>query len=122
MADRDPLPDGGNGRDPKTGRFTNGNPGGPGNPHNKRVLHFRNLIQKATTDDQVKKIWSKLLQEAEAGKPWAVREALDRLIGKADQKVQLSGEDLSEATRQGIAVLMRDDVIAKRIEELERTR
>ena len=65
------------------GRFLPGNPGGPGNPHVKRVNKLRTALFAAVTEEDVKDITEKLVAAAKAGDTVAAREVLDRTIGKA---------------------------------------
>ena len=76
-----PSPNGDNGRD-GGGRFVKGNAGGPGNPHAASVARLRARIVEAVTDGDLADVVRALVQAAKAGEPWAVRELLDRLIGK----------------------------------------
>jgi len=75
-----PSPNGANGRDGR-GRFVRGNAGGPGNPEARRTADFRRLVLDAATD-RFPAVVSKLFDLAESGEPWAVREVLDRVLGK----------------------------------------
>lgn len=50
----------------------------------------KNLIQNP---GRLAAIVEKLLREAEAGEPWAIKEVIDRLDGKAMQLTQIQGED-----------------------------
>jgi hypothetical protein len=77
-----PSPNGGNGRQPN-GRFAKGNPGGPGNPHARKAAELRALILSALSDSDLRAIVRTLIAKAKKGEPWAVREVLDRCIGKA---------------------------------------
>ena len=79
-----PKSNGANGRD-NNGRFVRGNPGGPGNPHARRVGKLRNALIRSVSDADVKEIIAKLVEAAKAGDIQAAREVLDRTIGKATQ-------------------------------------
>jgi hypothetical protein len=46
---------GGDGRDP-TGRFTKGNPGGPGNPLARSVALMRQTMLEAVSDEDLREI------------------------------------------------------------------
>jgi hypothetical protein len=76
-----PSPNGDNGRDP-AGRFTKGNPGGPGNPFAKRAGELRSALMAALTDEDWQAVVRKLVDCAKAGEPWAIREVFDRTLGK----------------------------------------
>lgn len=70
-----------NGRDAK-GRFASGNPGGPGNPYAKRVGELRSALIEAVTPKDIAAIARRLVAEAKAGNVPAIREVLDRTIGR----------------------------------------
>jgi hypothetical protein len=75
-----PTPD--DGRDPATGRFRPGWKGGPGNPHARRVGELRAKLLAAVSDEQWTQILTTLIEKAIGGEQWAVREVLDRTLGK----------------------------------------
>lgn len=76
-----PLAKFGDGRD-RAGRFAKGNVGGPGNPHGRAVARLRQAVIDTVTDDDFAAIIRTLVDAAKAGEPWAVKELLDRTIGK----------------------------------------
>lgn len=82
-----PSTNGGDGRD-KAGRFTTGNPGGPGNPHVKRVAEFRSALLRAVSGDDIQQAVTKLVTMAHAGNLHAIRELLDRVLGKSNQPIE----------------------------------
>lgn len=65
------------------GRFAKGNPGGPGNPHARRVAALRTALLASVTERDVKQVAQALVKRAKQGDVPAVRELLDRLLGKA---------------------------------------
>jgi hypothetical protein len=77
----EPSTNGPDGRD-ANGRFTRGNPGGPGNPHAKRVASLRRVLLDAITEDDMLAIAQLLVAKAREGDLIAIRELLDRTIGK----------------------------------------
>ena len=77
-----PSTNGSNGRD-SSGRFTRGNSGGPGNPRAREAARLREVLLTLTTPAHVRKITKKLIEMAIAGDLAAIRELLDRTIGKA---------------------------------------
>jgi hypothetical protein len=81
------------------GRFLRGNPGGPGNPHAAAVNAWRSALFNALTDDDVRKVIRVLIAKAEAGEPWAVRELLDRCMGKPDLRVGVEGRTWEDGVR-----------------------
>ena len=65
-----------------TGRFAKGNPGGPGNPHGRRVADLRAALLDAVTEADIRAVARSLVARAKAGEVPAIRELLDRLMGK----------------------------------------
>ena len=78
----EPSPNGSNGGRDTGGRFAQGNPGGPGNPHARKVGQLRSAMLQAVTQTDMKAIVKKLVDEAKAGSVPAAREVIDRCIGK----------------------------------------
>jgi len=66
------------------GRFAKGNPGGPGNPHSRRVAALREALLESVTEDDIRAVAEALVSKAKGGDIPAVRELLDRLLGKGD--------------------------------------
>lgn len=64
------------------GRFPKGNPGGPGNPHARAVHRLRSALLKAITPDDVKKMVAVLIRKAKKGDVIAIKELLDRTVGR----------------------------------------
>ena len=71
------------------GRFLPGNPGGPGNPHAAAVGAWRAVMVNTIAADDVRQVIGVLIDKAKAGEPWAVKELLDRCLGRAQQKMEL---------------------------------
>ena len=69
------------GRDPRTGRFAPGNPGGPGNPYGRAVAAFRRALYAALTPEDVAALVRSLRNAALAGNVAAVRLLLSYLVG-----------------------------------------
>ncbi len=93
MGDRDPG-----------GRFVKGNAGGPGNPHNAAIARLRKALHAAVTEEDIEQVISVLVAKAKEGSLPAIRELLDRTIGKAtDANI---AERLDELER--IAAELRD--------------
>jgi hypothetical protein len=65
------------------GRFAQGNPGGPGNPYAKRVADLRAALLESVTEQDIRTVARALVMRAKAGEIPAIRELLDRLMGKA---------------------------------------
>lgn len=79
--------DGANGRG-SGGRFAKGNPGGPGNPHSKRVNQLRSVLLGKISDQDIAEIVDTLLGKAKGGDLLAIREVLDRALGKSIQQIE----------------------------------
>ncbi len=107
-------PNGSNGRDGH-GRFAQGNPGGPGNPHAAAVGRWRTALAHTVTEDDLRAVIAKLVERAKAGERWAVCELLDRCLGKPVQPVGTAGELETRPVRialvldEGPAAVSRDD-------------
>ena len=82
-----PNGDNGRGRDGR-GRFTAGNPGGPGNPHAGAVAAWREALLLTVSPADLKAVLLALLKHAKAGEPWAVKELLDRCLGRAPAEAE----------------------------------
>jgi len=86
----------GNGRGPN-GRFAKGNPGGPGNPHANRTARLRAMLLDTVSDDDFRAVVAKLVAMAKAGDLVAIRELLDRTLGKSKGTVELIQAEITEA-------------------------
>ena len=87
-----PLSPSEDGRD-ETGRFIEGNRHGRGNPNAKAAAAWRQALVDAATPERVRAVMDRLFQAAEAGEPWAVKEVMDRLIGKPTQAIVTEDEN-----------------------------
>lgn len=115
-----------NGRDGR-GKFAIGNPGGPGNPHVRKVAKLRRAMFRAVTPDDIAKAIAKLVEMALEGDVPAIRELLDRTIGRPATPVTGSdgGPLRVEAIRdarpvfdiQGFAALMQQAASAEKSNE-----
>jgi hypothetical protein len=76
-----PSPNGANGRG-RAGRFAPGNAGGPGNPHAAQVARWRATLAANVTENDMAEVVRALVKAAKAGGGWAVRELLDRTLGR----------------------------------------
>jgi hypothetical protein len=77
----EPSTNGDNGKD-STGKFTAGNKYGRGNPHAKRVSQLRTALLKAVKPTEIKTVIQQLVDQAKTGDLDAIKELLDRCIGK----------------------------------------
>ena len=76
-----PLPAIVSGHDAR-GKFAKGNKFGTGNPLNRRTQRIRAILLGALTDQQAQKIANRLIRMAAGGNLPAIKELLDRTIGK----------------------------------------
>jgi hypothetical protein len=88
---------GANGRN-GSGRFAKGNPGGPGNPHARRVSELRSVLLGKISDQDLAQIVDTLLAKAKGGDLLAIREVLDRTLGKPTLQIEANvcAEDTKE--------------------------
>jgi len=80
------------GRDPKTGRFGIGNPGGPGNPHGGDVARLKAALLRVTTEKEILKLWKKVLELGNDGNLEAIKYAVDRVLGKPTAHLEVEGD------------------------------
>jgi hypothetical protein len=92
-------------RDPVSGRFLPGNCGGPGNPYLRLMARFRGAVAEAVTPEQIREVMGWLYTEASKGSVPAMREFLDRTVGKAVPSTE------HEAVAQAAFAQMMGDVI-----------
>ena len=85
------VPD--SGRDPETGRFIEGHPGGPGRPKGKRTAELRRELLAETDINELRQVWAKLLELAKGGDLAAIKEVLDRTLGRPVQAVDVEPND-----------------------------
>ena len=50
------------------------------------------MLAETVTEADVREVIAQLLEKAKGGEPWAVKEFLDRTLGKADQRLEVTGE------------------------------
>lgn len=72
------------------GRFAQGNLGGPGNPYARRTAALRSALLDAVTEADIRAIAKALVKRARDGEVPAVRELLDRLLGRPGDVQELS--------------------------------
>jgi hypothetical protein len=87
-----PFPPFQNGRGPD-GRFAAGNKGGPGNPALQRVHQLRTVLAECVSDRDFRTVVKKLLAQAKKGNIDAIKELLNRLLGKPPASLELSGPE-----------------------------
>ena len=75
---------------------SNNRGGQPGNQNGKKGKLFYNQLRVALVQEDSRKlrtIAQKLVDAAELGEPWAIKEVIDRVDGKAVQSTEISGLD-----------------------------
>lgn len=75
---------------------SNNRGGQPGNQNGKKGKLFYDQLRKVLVQEDSRKLRSiaeKLVTAAEQGEPWAVKEIMDRVDGKAVQATEISGVD-----------------------------
>ena len=87
---------GDSGRD-SSGRFTAGNPGGPGDPYARKVGEPRRVLVEQTTEDDMRQIARERIEGARNGSLPHVKELFDRLWGKSRQAVEAVAASSEEA-------------------------
>ena len=96
----DPNPNGSNGTPGRSslGQFLPGNQAaaGHGNPHADRVSAWRRTLSETVTEDDLRAVIAMLVERARAGERWAVRELLDRCLGKVTQEVHPAAAERPE--------------------------
>ncbi len=65
---------------------------GRANPAVSRITMWRRAFTRAVTAADVTKAMQKLLDAVDNGESWAIKELLDRTLGKADQRLEVTGE------------------------------
>jgi hypothetical protein len=83
------------GRDSQ-GRFTKGNPGGPGNPFYRRQAHLKRVLLEAITDEDVRSVVQVLLGLARGGDLVAIKLYLQYAAGKPAREIEPDKEELHE--------------------------
>ena len=101
-----PSPNGENGGRDAAGRFTKGNPGGPGNPMGRRVAALRRALLDAVTEEDVRALAGALLEKAKGGDVAAARLIMPYLVGPPpdlDAEVEARLEQLEALLAPGEA-------------------
>ena len=112
-----PSTNGSNGNRESNGRFAKGNPGGPGNPHARKVARLRSLILESVTEDDLRAIVAVLVKRAREGDLAAIRELFNRLIGSPADVV-----DRKEQAKQRHKIALEQLELADRRVELQEDR
>jgi hypothetical protein len=78
------LPAVSDGKDLATGRFATGNQCAKGNATPRKAATFRAKLFRCVTPTDFRAIVQKLVDEAKAGQPWAIKLALQYLVGRSE--------------------------------------
>lgn len=81
---RDPPDPSADGQRDERGRFTTGNRLGRGNPHAAKVARLRSALLESVSEEDVRAVVEALLREAKAGNVQAVKELLERTLGRPE--------------------------------------
>ncbi len=71
------------------GKFVKGCRPGPGNPHVAKVAQWRSVLTECVSGEDIEAVIRALVRAARAGERWAIRELLDRCLGKPTQMQEL---------------------------------
>jgi hypothetical protein len=88
------------------GRFTKGNAAAAGhrNPNARRVQQFYNAFIRSVSVSDIKFVVRKLIKKARSGDLAAIRELLDRTVGKTQKiALELQNEDETKVIRFSFA-------------------
>src|SRR4051812_23115097 len=77
----------------RKGQFEPGNKLGRGNPLAGRVAKIRGILLQRLTPEDAREIADALIRQAKGGDLAAIRELLDRTVGKPTVAVEISGPD-----------------------------
>jgi hypothetical protein len=82
------------GRDPQTGRFVEGNKGGPGRPPRAVEERMLQMLIDVAMDPDTQAAFQRALQAKLCkADPWASDLVIDRMLGKAVQRQEIAGVD-----------------------------
>lgn len=91
-----PIANGGNGGRDARGRFTKGNPGGPGCKAGAKVAELRYFVLDTLTEKELRKIIRRMIRDAIRGDRHARRELFDRGWGRPIQEIGAPEDDTYE--------------------------
>lgn len=73
------------------GRFVKGWKGGPGNPRLKAIESLRIAVRDSVTVEDLRAVMRMLVTKAKEGDMIAIRELLDRAVGRPQQSIDIEG-------------------------------
>ena len=102
-----PSPNGDNGTHKSvretSGRFAVGNPGGPGNPHARHIGQLRSTMLAGVTAEDMAAIVARLVTLAKGGELAAIREVMDRVLGRPVEADLIERLEALERAAAGLA-------------------
>ncbi|HZU39250.1 MAG TPA: hypothetical protein VFA18_25210 [Gemmataceae bacterium] len=78
------------------GRFTRGNPGGPGNPYYRRQAQLKRQLLACVSEEDVQAVMQTLVGLARGGNLAAIKLFLEYTVGKPSKEVDPDQEELHE--------------------------
>jgi hypothetical protein len=103
----------------ESGRFLPGNPGGPGNPHAKRVAELRTKALDAATPDDIESIMSKQVELAKKGDRKAAEFVFKWLFGvKARLDVNVSVDAQLRVWQEKLQIMLGSETVAAELDRL----
>lgn len=83
----------------------------PGNQNAAKSRMFYDKLRLVLTQqpERLRKIAEELVTQAENGEPWAIKEIMDRVDGKAIQAQEISGADGAPLTGIQVSFVMPDE-------------
>jgi len=104
----------------ENGRFEKGNPGGPGNPHARRVGELRSALLDAVSVADIQGVVGRLVTMARDGDLAAASLLLDRLFGKPVAAVDLQADVRSAPVAEvRVAGIPREQAIREQIARMQ---
>ena len=91
----------------ENGRFVPGTTGGPGRP--KRASALRNAMLESVTEDDILEVTASLMRAAKAGEAWAVREFLDRIVGKPKASLTSEADEPERFIHEVVYTVSKDE-------------
>jgi len=121
-----PKPNGsnGNGRDPSTGRFLPGNPGGPGNQQGASYARFQAVLHRCFTEEDfaalVGRVRELVLENAAGGGDWrfATKLLWEYLMGKPKETLEVKDDEAVTELRNALRSALKRPEVTRAIERL----
>jgi hypothetical protein len=115
-----PSPDGPNGEKPAIrdgkGRWTRGNPGGPGNPNGAHYARCTRVLLETVTDEDIARVTRKLVEQACDGNVFAARTVLELSI----KKVPVTGASIRVTSDGTVSISVHPEMTPEEWEEFNK--